>query len=33
MMNLEFKISNISLLSELTDSEVRDVVLKLELKI
>ena len=29
--DLEFKISNISLLSELTDSEVRDVVLKLEL--
>ena len=29
--DLEFKIHNISLLSELTDSEVRDVVLKLEL--
>ena len=29
--DLEFKINNISLLSELTDSEVRDVVLKLEL--
>ena len=29
--DLEFKINNFSLLSELTDSEVRDVVLKLEL--